>query len=225
MPGSVKTSTVQTRPRGRPRRASARTAIVDATLELLAERGFQAATIEAIAGRAGVGRNTIYRRWASKEELTADALQELIADLTIHEGDDVYALLLDWIRDLARIFADPLYGRILPAVLGELQQNPEFARVYAEQVVQPRYDALVALLRRATESGELREDANVEHIADLLAAPPFVRSLPLGLPPVTESYAEDLLETIWFGIAPTGRARPAGREPGAARRRPSRRRR
>jgi AcrR family transcriptional regulator len=190
-------------PRGRPRRASARKAIVDATLALLAERGFQAATMEAIALRAGVGRNTIYRRWSSKEELIVEALEELIADLDIREREeDVYSLLLHWVRDFARIFGDPLYGRILPVVLGELQQNPAFAEVYAEQVVRPRYEALVGVLRRAVERGELRRDADVEQIADLLAAPPFVRVLPVGLPPVTERYAEELLETIWHGIAP-----------------------
>jgi AcrR family transcriptional regulator len=191
-----------TRPRGRPRRAAVGKAIVDAALELLAERGFQAATIEAIADRAGVGRNTIYRRWPSKEELIVDALQELVADLDDQEGDDVYSLLLDWIRDFARVFGDPLYGRILPVVLGELQRNPAFARVYSEQLVRPRYEALVGLLRQAVERGELRPDADVEQIADLVAAPPFVRFLPVGLPPVTEHYAEDLLETIWRGIAP-----------------------
>jgi AcrR family transcriptional regulator len=188
--------------RGRPRRASAGKAILDATLELLAERGFQETTMEAIASRAGVGRNTIYRRWSSKEELIVEALEELIADLDIRDGEDVYSLLLDWIRDFARIFGDPLYGRILPVVLGELQQNPAFAEVYAERVVRPRYEALVGVLRHAVERGELRRDADVEQIADLLAAPPFVRVLPVGLPPVTERYAEDLLETIWHGIAP-----------------------
>ena len=194
----------EVRPRGRPRRATAGAEILDATLELLAERGFQAATIEAIAARAGVGRNTIYRRWPSKEELIADALEELIVDVDLRDGDedDVHALLLDWIRDFARVFGDPLYGRILPAVLGELQSNPAFARLYAERVVQPRYRALVGTLRRAVERGALRRDANVEQIADLLAAPPFVRVLPVGLPPITEHYAEDLLETIWRGIAP-----------------------
>jgi AcrR family transcriptional regulator len=194
--------TTLARPRGRPRRASAGTAIVDATLELLAERGFQAATIDAIAARAGVGRNTIYRRWASKEELIADALLELTADIDIHEGDDVYSLLLEWIRDFVRVFGDPLYGRILPVVLGELQRNPAFARAYSERVVRPRYEALVGILERAVERGALRRDANIEQIVDLLAAPPFVRVLPVGLPPMTEQYAEELLETIWRGIAP-----------------------
>ena len=188
--------------RGRPRQASAGKAIVDATLELLAERGFQAATIEAIAERAGVGRNTIYRRWPSKEELIVDALQELVVDLDFQEDGDVYSLLLDWIRDFVRVFSDPLYGRILPVVLGELQQNPDFARVYSEQIVQPRYDALLEFLRAAMERGELHPDADPEQIVDLLAAPPFVRALPVGLPPVSERYAEELLETIWRGIAP-----------------------
>lgn len=190
------------RPRGRPPSPTARKAVIEATLELLAERGFQAATIEAIASRAGVGRNTIYRRWPAKEELIVDALHELSADLDEQEGDDLHALLLDWIRDLASLFADPLFGRILPGVLGELQRNPAFARAYIDRVVHPRRGALLHLLNRAVERGELRPDVNVEHIADLLAGPPFIRLLPMGLPPVSGRYAEELLDTIWRGIAP-----------------------
>jgi AcrR family transcriptional regulator len=188
--------------RGRPRRASASTDILDAALETLAERGFRAATIESIAARAGVGRNTIYRRWSSKEELIADALQKLVVDIDLRDGDDIHALLLDWIRDFVRVFGDPLYGRILPAVLGEVQANPVFAQMYAERVVRPRYEALVGILRRAAERGALRRDTDVEQIADLLAAPPFVRVLRIGLPPITEHYAEGLLATIWRGVAP-----------------------
>ena len=190
------------RPRGRPRRAAAGKAIIDATLELLAERGFQATTIDAIADKAGVGRNTIYRRWPGKEELIADALAALTADLEVHESDDVYSYLLSWIRDLARVFADPFFGRILPVVLGELQRNPAFVEVYSERVVQPRRTALIELLTDAIDRGELRRDADVEQIVDLLVGAPFVRLLPLGLSPVTERYAEELLETIWHGIAP-----------------------
>jgi AcrR family transcriptional regulator len=196
------TTAVQPRPRGRPRRAATRQAIVDATLELLAERGFQGATIEAIAARAGVGRNTIYRRWPTKEDLIVDALHDLTEDLDFQEGDELYPLLLEWIRDFVRVFADPLFGRIVPVVLGELQRNPEFARVYAERVVQPRRDALLALLRSAVERGELRRDADVEQIGDLIAGPPFIRLLPFGLPPVGDGYADALLETIWRGAAP-----------------------
>ena len=202
IPGGPAAPTPSARPRGRPRRAATGRAILDATLELLAARGFQETTVDGIAERAGVGKNTIYRRWGTKEELFADALHELTADLDLHEGEDAFSLLLDWIRDFARVFADPLFGRILPGVLGEVQRNPEFARVYAERVVHPRRNALLALLTRAIEDGELRRDADPEQIADLLAGAPFVRLLPLGMPPLTERYAEELLETIWRGIRP-----------------------
>jgi AcrR family transcriptional regulator len=186
---------------GRPRRAATDEAITHAAPDLLAERGFQAATIEAIAERAGVGRNTIYRRWRSKEELIADALRELTTDVD-WSAEDLYSLLLTWLRDFARTFSDPLHGRLLAGVLGELQQNPVFADVYADRVVRPRREALLARLTEARERGELRPDADVELVADLLGGALLLRRLPLGLPTAGTTYAEELLETIWRGIAP-----------------------
>jgi len=197
----ARTSTETRRRPGRPRRPTTDDAITRAALDLLAERGFQAATIEAIAERAGVGRNTIYRRWRSKEELIADALRELTTDVD-WGADDLYSLLLTWLRDFARTFSDPLQGRLLVGVLGELQQNPVFADVYADRVVRPRREALLARLVEARERGELRQDADVELVADLLGGALLLRRLPLGLPAAGESYAEELLETIWRGIAP-----------------------
>ena len=196
-----RTSTEPRRRPGRPREPAADDAITRAALDLLAERGFQAATIEAIAERAGVGRNTIYRRWRSKEELIADALRELTTDVD-WGADDLYTLLLTWLREFARTFSDPLHGRLLVGVLGELQQNPVFADVYADRVVRPRREGLLARLADAQERGELRPDADVELVADLLGGALLLRRLPLGLPAAGKTYAEELLETIWRGIAP-----------------------
>jgi AcrR family transcriptional regulator len=191
--------------RGRPR-ASSRAAILEATLALLAERGFQATTMDAIAERAGVGKNSIYRRWASKDDLVADAIRELTAELDVQDGDDLYAQLLDRIRDFTHVFADPLLGRLLPGLLGELERNPAFAETYAERVVRPRYDAIVELLTRAVERGELRAGTDPELVADLLIGPPLLRlRFPFGLPQVPRRYAERVLETIWAGIAPAHR--------------------
>jgi AcrR family transcriptional regulator len=193
---------IRVRRTGRPRRRKTHDAITRAARDLLAERGFQAATIEAIALRAGVGRNTIYRRWSSKEELIADALRELTTDFELYDADDLYSLLLDWLRDFARTFSDPLLGRLLAGVLGELQRNPVFADVYADRVVRPRRQTLLDRLAEARARGELRSDADLEHVADLLGGPLLLRILPLGLPPLSETYAEELLETVWRGLAP-----------------------
>lgn len=190
---------------GRPRRASADGTIVEAALALVAERGFRAATMDAIVARAGVGKTTVYRRWASKEELVADAIARLTAELAPQAGEDRYALLLEQLRDLQRVFADPLLGRILPAVLGELQTNPQFAAAWADRVVRPRRQAILALLEQAAQHGELRPDSDPELIADLLVGPAFVRELfPFGLPELPERYADELLATIWRGIGTPG---------------------
>jgi len=68
----------RTRPRpGRPRSEQAEQAIIEATLDLFAEQGFEGACVEAIAARAGVGKATIYRRWPNKEELLLAAFSSL----------------------------------------------------------------------------------------------------------------------------------------------------
>jgi AcrR family transcriptional regulator len=189
--------------RGRPRRAETGQAIVDATLALLAEYGFQATTVDAIAERAGVAKNTIYRRWDSKEELIADALDQLTRpEIDVSESASVYELLREHARDLARIVADPQVRRILPDMLGELQRNRAFAVTFAERLLRPRRAAMVDSLRRAVERGELRRNADVELIADLLGGPPFVRVLlPFDVPEMTEHDADVLVDTIWNGLA------------------------
>jgi AcrR family transcriptional regulator len=87
-----------------PRRRSekSRTAIVNATRELLLERGFDGLTIEAVASRAGVGKQTIYRWWPSRPALVADVMLEdadkLLASVR-HTGD-LAADLVAWVGRL-----------------------------------------------------------------------------------------------------------------------------
>ncbi|MEB3980741.1 TetR/AcrR family transcriptional regulator [Mycobacterium sp. 663a-19] len=88
-----------------PRRRSerSRTAIVTATRELLLERGFDGLTIEAVAARAGVGKQTIYRWWPSRPALVADVMLEdadrILASVD-HTGD-LAGDLVGWVRKLA----------------------------------------------------------------------------------------------------------------------------
>jgi AcrR family transcriptional regulator len=189
---------------GRPRDAGAREAILDATLELIAERGFHATTMDAIAARAGVGKNTIYRRWSAKDDLIIDAFSHFTADLELRAGpgDDVYSRLLEYARSLARLYADPLASRLIPGLLGELQRDPAFAAAYAERVVEPLRDPVVALLELARERGELRADADPDQIADLLLGPGFVRMLfAFALPKTKPTYPDAPLDAIWRGVA------------------------
>jgi AcrR family transcriptional regulator len=160
--------------------------------------------MDMIAERARVSKNTIYRRWCSKEELIADALRELTVDAELKPQDDLYSLLREHVRDVARVLADPLAGRILPSLLGELSRNPAFATLYADRVVRPRRQAIIDALDDALHRGELRPGTDPNQIADLLIGPLLLRLLfAFGLPDPEEHYPEDLLETLWSGIAPT----------------------
>jgi AcrR family transcriptional regulator len=88
-----------------PRRRSekSRTAIVTATRELLLERGFDGLTIEAVAARAGVGKQTIYRWWPSRPALVADVMLEDADKIlgSVNRTDDLAADLVGWVRKLA----------------------------------------------------------------------------------------------------------------------------
>jgi AcrR family transcriptional regulator len=89
---------------GSPRRRSekSRTAIVTATRELLLERGFDGLTIEAVAARAGVGKQTIYRWWPTRPALVADVMLEDADKIlaSVDHTDDLAADLVGWVRKL-----------------------------------------------------------------------------------------------------------------------------
>ena len=74
---------VTARPPGRPRSAEADQAILHAALELLAESGYAALTMERVRERAGVGKATLYRRYGSKEELARAAIVHLNSDIPL----------------------------------------------------------------------------------------------------------------------------------------------
>ena len=159
--------------------------------------------MDAIAARAGVGKNTIYRRWVAKDDLIIDAFSHFVAPLELRrDGDDLYGRLREYARSLERIYADPLASRLLPGLLGELQRNPAFAIAYAERVLKPIRDPLVALLEKARERGELRREVDPEQVADLLVGPGFFRMIfAFGLAKTERTYPDALLDAIWHGVA------------------------
>ena len=111
---------------GRPRSEVAHQAILDATLELLAEVGFSALTVEGVAQRAGVGKATIYRRWPSKLPLVVEAFGELPAFEDVDTGRleaDLKAMLTQYLKNF---LSTPL-ATVYPSLAAERRHNPELA--------------------------------------------------------------------------------------------------
>ncbi|GAB7052539.1 TetR/AcrR family transcriptional regulator [Catenuloplanes indicus] len=161
---------------GRPRSSRADEAIIEATLDLLAEgMSIESLTIEAIAARAGVGKATIYRRWAGKETLLRDALLRLKAPPADPDTGSVREDLLTLARSIARN-RDPRAAQIMPCLVPEAMRSPEQYERY-QQIVEPRRQVMRQVLRRGVERGELRADLDIELTLLMVTGPVLMQRM------------------------------------------------
>ena len=147
---------------GRPRSEQAEQAIIEATLDLFAEQGFEGVCVEAVAARAGVGKATIYRRWPNKEELLLAAFSSLKSPFPEAKGVSVRDDLLAMVEVMCADKADPRKSRRYALLLGEGEKYPRLMARYKETIVEPRRDAMRAVIRRGVQTGELRPETDVE---------------------------------------------------------------
>jgi AcrR family transcriptional regulator len=188
---------------GRPRSEEAHQAILDATLELLAEVGFSALTVEGVASRAGVGKATIYRRWASKLPLVVEAFGGLPA-LEDADTGSVERDLKTMLRAYMELFHKTPLGTVVPSLAGERFHNQDLSKSF-EPVMKDRRQPLVRALQRGVARGELSPDLDVELAADLVVGPIAVRLFFTG-----RALHPDIVEPI-VDLALAGLRRPAGR--------------
>ena len=147
---------------GRPRSEQAEQAIIEATLDLFAEQGFEGVCVEAVASRAGVGKATIYRRWPNKEELLLAAFGSLKSPFPEPQGVSVRDDLLAMVEVMCADKADPRKARRYALLLGEGEKYPRLMARYKETVVEPRREVMRAVIRRGIQTGELRPDTDIE---------------------------------------------------------------
>ena len=156
------------RGRGRPRSDEAHRAILDAALTLLDEGGYRPLTIEAVAARAGVGKTTIYRRWASKLELVIEAVSELRPPLPTEDTGSLQGDFLAFQRaQITRVAAGPL-PRITPRLLAESVGDEELHAAILRELIAPLREALGEVLQRGVDRGELRGDLDLELATDIV---------------------------------------------------------
>ena len=190
------------RPPGRPRSERAAKAIIDATLDLLAEEGGVAGvSIEAVAARAGVGKTTIYRRWPNKEALIIDALAALKAPFPEPVGDSVRDDLIAVARAFMTDKADKKRLDCYWSIIGGAERYPELMARFTREVIEPRRDVIRAVLRRGISSGELRADLDVEVTLWLIMGAVAQRARAHGAGPMPDDFAVKVIDALMAGIA------------------------
>jgi AcrR family transcriptional regulator len=154
---------------GRPRSAKSHQAMLQAALELLAEVGFDAISIEAIAARAGVGKTTIYRRYSSKAELVADAIESIREEIIIPDTGSLWGDMDALVQSAAQISLNPLGRQTVAMIISSATSNSEFAQIYWRKYLQPRRNAFAVVLERAKARQEIQPDLDPDLVFDTMS--------------------------------------------------------
>ena len=171
-------ATVERRP-GRPRDARADEAIIQASVEVLADKGPGGFTVDEVAARAGCGKATIYRRWSSRASLLLETAHRMGLEPAIVDTGSVRDDLVALMAQFGTKLKDTPAGRILPGVVAEAAVNPEMRQVLS-RFVRDRRDRPRQAIVRGVERGELPPDTDVELLLDILGGSVFYRVLVTG---------------------------------------------
>ncbi|MCS0603729.1 TetR/AcrR family transcriptional regulator [Streptomyces sp. LP11] len=185
------------RPRsGNRRDEAARLAVLHAADDLLAEHGFSALTIEAIARRAGVAKQTIYRWWPSKVEILLDTLiEDSRKRLPVPADNPTADSIRGYVHDFARFLGDDPAGKVLLALIAQAQHDPGTAESFHQRYLAPRRDQERDMLAHGAEDGQISPRLDPDATIDALLGPIVYRALTGSSVPgsLVDTLVDDLL--------------------------------
>lgn len=156
---------------GRKRDHTRDAEILDAALEVLAEVGYDGMTMDVVAARAKAGKGTVYRRWPSKVEMVLDAVARMEdREVDLDRLPDTGALrgdLVAMIRPSSLVEGERRL-KVMAGLSSMMSRHQELAEAGNAAVVEPWVAALRVLMRRAVESGEVSDSADIEAVSRVI---------------------------------------------------------
>jgi AcrR family transcriptional regulator len=205
---------VDAKQRGRPRNAHADTAILEAARDLMTAEGYERMTIEAIAARAGVGKQTVYRRWPSKAAIVAEAVMAghlgINAEAPPQTGDAA-ADLGNWLGQFFMQLGEPAAVAVIRGLAAAATDGGTDAEKLYERFTGPSREQMLELLRAGVSRGQFRADLDIEAAADAISGTLLYRAL---IPPsaALDTDAAGFLDLLLLGMTP--RTDAGGTKPG-----------
>jgi len=176
-------------------------AILSATLDLIEEKGYFGLSLEAVAARAGAGKQTIYRWWPSKAALVMEALsQAATRQISLPDTGNVEEDLLLLLEAIFTRISSSGAGKAMAGLVAEAQADPTFAEAFRSGFIEARREGLRTILRRGVERGEVRGQIDLELSVDALFGPMWYRLLLLHAP-LDGQFARDLVRQFLAGNA------------------------
>lgn len=152
--------------------------MLDSALALVKESGLAGLTIEGVAARAGVGKQTIYRWWPSKGAVAIDALLRAARpDITLVDSGDLQGDLSAVLDQVRLLLAEPELGPHFVACLVESQRDPALAQRFSDVVFGPVRKGYRQRLEQARHAGVLRSDVAVDDVLDMAFGALWLRAM------------------------------------------------
>jgi AcrR family transcriptional regulator len=188
---------------GRPRDPSRDSVIRAAILRLLADVGYGALTMDAVASEAGVGKATIYRRWRTKQDLVVDTISDLNrAEATPPDTGSLEGDLRLMLRSLVSVITGPT-GAATLSLLSTVPRQPALAEAFRDGPLAVWRHAFEQIWARAEQRGEVRPGIAGSVPAETTSALLVQRWLLTG-EPVDEAYADEVLDTVVLPLVKAG---------------------
>jgi AcrR family transcriptional regulator len=189
--------------RGRPRSAALHQAILQATRDILGESGYAAVSMDRVAVRAGVAKQTVYRRWPSKAPLVAAAvLDGAPAAASPPDTGDITRDLRGWLREVAAFMADPGNTAQIRALAAAAAEDQDDATALYEQLTRPWRETLINRLKAGVTAGQLRPGADLQAAADTLTGV-LLSSVLARAAAASATRADAILDIVLYGLHAT----------------------
>ena len=191
------------RPPGRPRSQDSREAILTAALTLVTEVGYGKLTIDGIAARAGVGKQTIYRWWPSKADVLLEAgVAKADFHVPVADQGSYRADLRAFLEASYEMANQVRFADVLRVLMAEAQVDADFGERFRSAFLERRREALAVITGRALERGDLPGRPGAGTVADIVFGTIWYRVLATRQP-FDDQLAEDLLAVL-TGAPPNG---------------------
>jgi AcrR family transcriptional regulator len=185
---------------GRPRDPSRDGVIRAAILRLLADVGYGALTMDAVASEAGVGKATIYRRWRTKQDLVVDTISDLNrAEASPPDTGSLEGDLRTMMHGLVTVISGPT-GAATLSLLSTVPHQPALAEAFRNGPLGVWRHAFEQIWARAEERGDVRPGWHGSVAAESVSALLVQRWLLTG-EPVDDAYADEVLDTVVLPLA------------------------
>lgn len=186
-------------PAGRPRDASVEARVVKATIDTIHEVGLSGLSIDGIAARAGVGKATIYRRWASKDELLVDAVVGVATAGGAPDTGDIRSDLIAFVTEMRALMCDSRVWAVFPWLAGEIAGSTPLGKRYADAVIAPTREQIATVVQRGIDRGELRDDLDVGIAVDMIIGTVVIKRLSGGFQDAPRSWQGQFVDTLLHG--------------------------